>query len=54
MKSGARNRNVGWRIDYVFVSADLEKYIRRAFILTDVQGSDHCPVGIDLETQKGF
>ncbi|MHB8204014.1 MAG: exodeoxyribonuclease III [Desulfomonilaceae bacterium] len=54
MKSGARNRNIGWRIDYVFVSADLEKRIRRAFILTDVQGSDHCPVGIDLETQMGF
>jgi exodeoxyribonuclease-3 len=54
MKSGARNRNIGWRIDYVFVSADLEKHVRRAFILTDVQGSDHCPVGIDLETQIDF
>ncbi|MGC8604304.1 MAG: exodeoxyribonuclease III [Desulfomonilaceae bacterium] len=51
MKSGARTRNIGWRIDYVFVSSDLEKYVKQAFILTDVQGSDHCPVGIDLETQ---
>jgi len=51
MKSGARNRNIGWRIDYVFVSPDLEKNVKRAFILTEVQGSDHCPVGIDLETQ---
>ncbi len=54
MKSGARNRNIGWRIDYIFVSADLEERLRQAFILTDVQGSDHCPVGIDLETQTGF
>jgi len=51
MKSGARNRNIGWRIDYVFVSPDLEKDVKRAFILTEIQGSDHCPVGIDLETQ---
>ncbi len=54
MKSGARSRNIGWRIDYVFVSPDLETSVKRAFILTDVEGSDHCPVGIELETQTGF
>lgn len=54
MKSGARSRNIGWRIDYVFVSPDLETFVKRAFILTDVEGSDHCPVGIELEIQTGF
>ena len=51
MKSGARSRNVGWRIDYVFTSPDLEKRLLKAFIMTEVEGSDHCPVGIELETQ---
>ncbi len=41
-----RARNVGWRIDYVFVSADLRPRITEAFILPEVMGSDHCPVGI--------
>jgi exodeoxyribonuclease-3 len=50
MKSGARSRNVGWRIDYVFTSPDLEKRLLKAFIMTEVEGSDHCPVGIELET----
>ncbi|MEI6133586.1 MAG: exodeoxyribonuclease III [Desulfomonile sp.] len=50
MKSGARSRNVGWRIDYVFTSSDLEKRLLKAFIMTEVEGSDHCPVGIKLET----
>ncbi|MGC8657829.1 MAG: exodeoxyribonuclease III [Desulfomonilaceae bacterium] len=50
LKSRARSRNIGWRIDYVFVTSNLEKHVKRAFILTDVEGSDHCPVGIDLET----
>jgi exodeoxyribonuclease-3 len=48
MQSGARARNVGWRIDYFFVSASLRKRVKRAYILPDVLGSDHCPVGIDL------
>ncbi|MFH0958884.1 MAG: exodeoxyribonuclease III [Pseudomonadota bacterium] len=51
MKSGARSRNIGWRIDYVFTSPDLEKLLKKAFIMTEVLGSDHCPVGIELETQ---
>ncbi|MDI6873449.1 exodeoxyribonuclease III [Candidatus Solincola sp.] len=48
-KTGARERNVGWRIDYFFVSSDLEGSVKEAFILPDVEGSDHCPVGLVLE-----
>ncbi len=47
--ANARERNVGWRIDYVFVSSDLKKRVKEAFILKDVLGSDHCPVGIVLK-----
>lgn len=48
MKTRARERNVGWRIDYVFVSESLRQSVTSAFILPDVMGSDHCPVGIEL------
>jgi exodeoxyribonuclease-3 len=48
MKSGARARNVGWRIDYFFVSDDIKTRVKDAFILKDVMGSDHCPIGIDI------
>ncbi len=47
--SGARARNVGWRIDYFLVSATLRPLLRRAFIRPAVPGSDHCPVGIELD-----
>lgn len=50
IKTGARARNVGWRIDYFFVSEDLLSAVREAFILGEVMGSDHCPVGIILRT----
>ena len=50
LKSGARARNVGWRIDYFFVSENLLTSLARAFILPEVIGSDHCPVGILLKT----
>jgi exodeoxyribonuclease-3 len=50
MKTGARARNVGWRIDYFFVSKNLLPSVTSAFILPDVMGSDHCPVGITLKT----
>jgi len=43
----ARNNNVGWRIDYVCVSRALQKQIKDAFILNEISGSDHCPVGIN-------
>jgi len=42
----ARERNVGWRIDYFFVSDNMKDLIKDAFILPDVMGSDHCPIGI--------
>ena len=44
----ARTRNVGWRIDYFFVSASLKDRIKEATIYDQVTGSDHCPVGIEL------
>ena len=47
--SGARSRNVGWRIDYFLISQSLRPRLKRAFIQPDVLGSDHCPVGIELE-----
>lgn len=46
---GVRARNVGWRIDYVLISAALRPRLRRAFIRPDVTGSDHCPVGVELD-----
>lgn len=47
----ARERNAGWRIDYFFVSEDLikNKRVKDAWILNDISGSDHCPVGITIE-----
>ena len=47
-RAAARERNVGWRIDYFLVSDRLRDHIREAFILPEVTGSDHCPVGLDL------
>ncbi len=46
--SRARDRNVGWRIDYFFIDKSLRKNLIDAFILSDVYGSDHCPVGIEI------
>jgi len=46
---GARAKNVGWRIDYFFISDDLAECLEDAFIMQDVLGSDHCPVGIVLD-----
>lgn len=48
LKSGARARNVGWRIDYYYVSEDLLPSLTGAFIMSNVMGSDHCPIGITL------
>ncbi len=44
----ARERNVGWRIDYFFVNEGFKKQIAGAYILPEVMGSDHCPVGLDV------
>ncbi|MEK7134153.1 MAG: exodeoxyribonuclease III [Patescibacteria group bacterium] len=50
MKTRARHRNVGWRIDYFFVSQNLLPKVRGTKILSDVYGSDHCPIVMELET----
>ena len=47
--SRARERNVGWRIDYFYVNEEFTDRIKAAYILPDVRGSDHCPVGIDID-----
>lgn len=47
-QSRARERNVGWRIDYFFISQNLRPRLKNAFIQPEVMGSDHCPVGIEL------
>ena len=44
--ANARQRNLGWRIDYIFISAKMLSKLKKAFILNKVVGSDHCPVGI--------
>ena len=50
LKSGARARNVGWRIDYFFETENLLNSASNAFIMPDVTGSDHCPIGLILKT----
>lgn len=45
---GVRARNIGWRLDYFVMSPALRPRLKRAFILKDVMGSDHCPVGVEL------
>lgn len=47
--SGARERNIGWRIDYFLASKALRPHLRAAFIRPGVAGSDHCPVGLEVE-----
>ena len=48
-RGGARGKNVGWRIDYFLISESYIANVINAFILNDVMGSDHCPVGIELK-----
>lgn len=48
-RMGARAKNVGWRIDYFFISAKLKDNLKDAFIRTETLGSDHAPVGIELD-----
>jgi exodeoxyribonuclease-3 len=46
--TGARERNIGWRLDYFFIAREAIGRVEAAFILPEVMGSDHCPVGIRL------
>ena len=48
-RGGARSRNIGRRIDYFLVSEAIKDTVKNAFILPDVMGSDHCPIGIELD-----
>ena len=48
-RTQARQRNVGWRLDYFFVNKEFLSHVKNAYILNDVFGSDHCPVGIDID-----
>ena len=45
----AREKNVGWRIDYFITSKDIENKIKQAVIYSEIYGSDHCPVGLEIE-----
>jgi exodeoxyribonuclease-3 len=47
-KTRARDRNVGWRIDYFFVSKNLLPQIKKSYMLTDYLGSDHCPLVLEF------
>ncbi len=47
-RSGARQRNVGWRIDYFFISSNLKEKLKSAKIHSQIQGSDHCPISIEI------
>lgn len=49
MRNRARERNVGWRLDYFFVSENLQDNVKAAPIYKEITGSDHCPVGLELE-----
>ena len=48
-RQGARERNVGWRIDYVLASKAAVPYLRGAFHQPEIQGSDHCPIGVEVD-----
>lgn len=48
-RAGARSKNIGWRIDYFLVSESILPSVKDAFILEEISGSDHCPVGIVLQ-----
>ena len=47
-RANARAKNIGWRIDYFLVSKSLKGHVKGAFILADMEGADHCPLGLEL------
>jgi len=51
LRTRARDRNIGWRIDYFYVNEEFANRVKNAFILSQVMGSDHCPIGIEIETE---
>jgi exodeoxyribonuclease-3 len=50
-RGGARKRNVGWRIDYIFASPAAMEYVRDASIHSEIMGSDHCPISVDVDPE---
>ena len=48
-RTKARNRNVGWRLDYFFVNEEFKDNVVDSYILSDVMGSDHCPIGLKIK-----
>ncbi len=52
-RTGARKRNIGWRIDYFFITPDLRDRVSRVYHQPQVMGSDHCPVVLELKTSQG-
>lgn len=50
IKTGARERNVGWRIDYFYVTENLKDQLVKSVMLSDVMGSDHCPIMLVVKT----
>ena len=48
-RTRARDRNVGWRLDYFFVNEEFQDNVVDSYILSDVMGSDHCPIGLKIE-----
>jgi len=53
-RSKAREKNEGWRIDYILVSEDLKDKLEDAFILNGIFGSDHCPIGIKINIEEYY
>lgn len=47
-RANVRAKNIGWRIDYFLVSSRIKKYLKKAYILDKITGSDHCPVGLEI------
>ena len=48
-RAGARGKNIGWRIDYFLASQGLRSALKGAWISPEVLGSDHCPVGLEID-----
>jgi exodeoxyribonuclease-3 len=49
VRTGARARNIGWRIDYFFINKEAKKLLKNATIMPEVMGSDHCPITISVD-----
>lgn len=52
--ANARKRNLGWRIDYAFVSKSLVPKLKSSFILQEIKGSDHCPIGAEIGSVSAY